>query len=148
MTWVPPSDYRFPLTSFGLYANAASGTVGSLLVASPKVDYCMTPDAFVGGVPNTAPAATPSPSNCTDPNGLLGLSVGWGDLYDSEDAGNNIDISNVPDGTYWLAAGRSQQLLRPVRAQPVGRPTPSSRSPAPTSPSSGGDAGRHPAAST
>ena len=102
MTWDPPSDYRFPLTSFGLYGNTASGTVGSLLVASPKVDYCMTPDAFVGGVPNTAPAATPSPSNCTDPNGLLGLSVGWGDLYNSEDAGNNIDISNVPDGTYWL----------------------------------------------
>ncbi|MGZ4716980.1 MAG: Ig-like domain-containing protein [Acidimicrobiales bacterium] len=102
MTWEPPSDYRFPLTGFGLYTNTPSGGVGTKVATSPKVDFCMTPDAFVGGVPNTAPAATPSPSNCGDPNGLLGLSVGWGDLYNSEDAGNNIDISNLPDGTYWL----------------------------------------------
>ena len=59
--------------------------------------------------------ATPSPSTATDPNGVLGLSVGWGDLYDSEDAGNNIDISNLPDGTYWLGA----------------RPTPATTSPSP-----------------
>ncbi len=102
MQWEPPSDYRFPMTGFGLYTNTASGGVGALVATSPKVDYCMTPDAFVGGVPNTTPTATPSPANCTDPNGVLGLSVGWGDLYDHEDAGNNIDISNLPDGTYWL----------------------------------------------
>jgi hypothetical protein len=104
MTWDPPSDYRFPLTSFGLYSNTASGTVGTQLATSPKVDFCMTPDTFVKNVPDATPTGTPSPSNCTDPNGELGISVGWGDLYDHEDAGNNIDISNLPDGTYWLRA--------------------------------------------
>ena len=101
MQWRPPTDYRFPMTGFGLYTNTG-GNLGSLVATSPKVDYCMTPDAFVGGVPNTTPTAAPSPSNCNDPNGTLGLSVGWGDLYDHEDAGNNIDISNLPDGIYWL----------------------------------------------
>jgi hypothetical protein len=104
MTWDPPSDYRFPLTGFGLYSNTAAGGVGTLLTTSPKVDFCMTPDTFVGGVPNTTATGIPSPDDCDDPNGVLGLSVGWGDLYDHEDAGNNIDISNLPDGTYWLRA--------------------------------------------
>jgi hypothetical protein len=104
MQWDPPFDYRFPLSGFGLYRNTASGTVGSLVVASPKVDFCMTPDTFVGGPADTTATGIPSPDDCDDPNGVLGLSVGWGDLYDHEDAGNNIDISNVPDGTYWLRA--------------------------------------------
>ncbi len=32
------------------------------------------------------------------------MSVGWGDEYSFPDSGNNIDISNLPDGTYWLRA--------------------------------------------
>ncbi|HEY5154977.1 MAG TPA: Ig-like domain-containing protein, partial [Acidimicrobiales bacterium] len=104
MVWDPPSDYRFPLTGFGLYQVAAGGGLGALISTSPKVDYCITPDKFVGGVPNTAPTASPPVSNCTNPNGALGLSVGWGDQYDYNDAGNNIDISNLPNGTYWLRA--------------------------------------------
>lgn len=36
------------------------------------------------------------------PNGILGLSVGWGDQYDYTDPGENIDITSLPDGVYWL----------------------------------------------
>jgi hypothetical protein len=104
MLWDPPTDYRFPLTSFGLYSVAGDGSVGSLIASSPKVDFCMTPDTKVGGVPDTTASPSPAESDCEDPNGILGLSVGWGDEYDYTDAGNNIDISNLPDGTYWLRA--------------------------------------------
>jgi Bacterial Ig domain len=102
MVWDPPGDYRFPLTGFGLYTVGSGGGVGTLVASSPKVDFCMTPDSLVGGVPNTTASASPPVSNCTNPNGVLGLSVGWGDEYDYTDAGNNIDISNLPNGTYWL----------------------------------------------
>jgi hypothetical protein len=102
MTWEPPFDYRFPLTSFGLYSVSDTGGVGSLVATSPKVDFCMTPDTYVGGVHHTAPSASPPATDCTNPDGALGLSVGWGDEYDYTDAGNNIDISNLPDGNYWL----------------------------------------------
>ncbi len=104
MVWDPPADYRFPLTGFGLYTVGSGGGVGTLVASSPKVDFCMTPDTYVGGVPDTAPSASPPESDCTNPNGTLGLSVGWGDEYDYTDAGNNIDISNLANGTYWLQA--------------------------------------------
>ncbi|MDP9334218.1 MAG: Ig-like domain-containing protein, partial [Actinomycetota bacterium] len=102
--FVPPSDYRFPMSQFGLYAATAVGGVGALVRPSPKVDFCMTPDKYVGGVPNTPNETAYPPSNCGSPNGTLGLDVGWGDKYDSTDNGENINISSVPDGAYWLRA--------------------------------------------
>ena len=100
----PPSDYRFPLTKFTLNTVQADGSLGSVVATSPKTDYCITGDAFVGGVPNT-PSQTYIPaSNCTDPTKPLGWSVGWGDQYDQTDAGQPIDLTGVADGTYILHA--------------------------------------------
>jgi Bacterial Ig domain/Lysyl oxidase len=103
-TWDPPSDYNFPLTRFTLNTVNADGSLGSVVATSPKTDYCITADAFVGGVPN-APNQTYIPqSNCTDPTKPLGWSVGWGDQYDQTDAGQPIDLTNIADGTYMLRA--------------------------------------------
>src|SRR5205823_5777339 len=104
MYWEPPEDYRFPLAKFWLYGTAAGGGPGSLVASSPKVEFCMTSDVFVGGVPNAPQTNGYPPSNCGQPEGTLGLSVGWGDKYDGSDGGENIDISTLPDGTYWLRA--------------------------------------------
>jgi hypothetical protein len=104
MIWTPPSDYRFQLTKFWLYNVAAGGGIGSLVATSPKVDFCITPDIYVGGVPNTPPSPAYAQYDCTSPTGTLGLDVGWGDQYDATDGGENIDITNVADGTYWLRA--------------------------------------------
>jgi hypothetical protein len=102
MLWVPPSDYRFPLDKFGLYSVAPGGGVGSELAPSPKVDFCMTSDTEVGGVPNTPSFNVYYVSNCEKPEGTLGLNVGWGDSYDAYDGGEGIEITNLPNGTYWL----------------------------------------------
>ena len=104
MTRVEPDDYEFPFSQFGLHAVTSGGGVGALIAPSPKVDFCMTPDDYVGGVPNTPNQTAYSPSNCGSPDGTLGLDVGWGDKYDFSDNGENIDITSVPDGTYWLRA--------------------------------------------
>jgi hypothetical protein len=100
----PPSDYRFPLTKFTLNTVNPDGSLGSVVATSPKTDYCITADTCVGGVPNTPNQTYIPQSNCTDPTKPLGWSVGWGDQYDQTDAGQPIDLTAVPDGTYILHA--------------------------------------------
>ena len=103
-TWEPPSDYRFPLTSFTLNRIGAGGAVGAVVARSPKVDYCITGDTQVSGI-RGSPAQTFIPdSNCGDPTLPLGWSVGWGDQYDQTDAGQPIPLAGVADGTYVLRA--------------------------------------------
>jgi Domain of unknown function (DUF4082)/Bacterial Ig domain/Fibronectin type III domain/Lysyl oxidase len=102
MIWVPPSDYRFPLDKFALYNVAAGGGIGTEVAPSPKVDFCMTSDTLVGGVPNTPSNNIYHVRNCESPEGTLGLGVGWGDSYDAYDGGEGIEINNLPNGTYWL----------------------------------------------
>ena len=100
----PPSDYQFPLTRFTLNTVNADGSLGTVVATSPKKDYCITGDTFVGGVPNTPNSTFIPQSNCANPNGALGWSVGWGDQYDQTDPGQPIDLMGVPDGTYVLHA--------------------------------------------
>jgi hypothetical protein len=100
----PPSDYQFPLTSFTLNNVNGDGSLGTAVATSPKTDYCITGDTFVGGVPNTPNTTFIPVSNCNNPNAALGWSVGWGDEYDQTDPGQPIDLTGVPDGTYILHA--------------------------------------------
>jgi len=37
MYWVPPSDYRFAMSGFGLYSDV-NGSIGTLIAPSPKVN--------------------------------------------------------------------------------------------------------------
>ena len=104
MIWIAPSDYRFPLDKFGLHTVAPGGGVGTEVSTSAKVDYCMTSDTRVGGVPNTPTNNEYPGSECAKPEGRLGLSVGWGDQYEATDGGEGIPISSLADGTYWLQA--------------------------------------------
>jgi hypothetical protein len=99
-----PDDYEFPLTKFTLNTIQGDGSLGPVVATSPKIDYCMTGDTFVGGVPNTPDQTFISTSNCQDPTKPVGWSVGWGDEYDQTDPGQPIDLSGVPDGTYMLHA--------------------------------------------
>ena len=97
-----PSDYQFPLTRFTLNRANPDGSPGAVVATSPKTDYCITADTYVGGVAN-APNETYIPqSNCDDPTRPLGWSVGWGDEYDQTDSGQPIDLTGVADGTYIL----------------------------------------------
>jgi Domain of unknown function (DUF4082)/Bacterial Ig domain/Fibronectin type III domain/Lysyl oxidase len=102
MIWTPPSDYNFPLDKFWLYNAGSGGGPGSVVATSPKVDFCMTPDVVVGGVPNTPTFNPYYVADCGKPEGTLGLNVGWGDKYDATDGGEGIDITSLPNGTYWL----------------------------------------------
>jgi hypothetical protein len=102
MIWTPPSDYNFPLDKFWLYGLNAEGGPGAIVSASPKDLFCMTSDVYVGGVPNTPNENQYPGGACAEPEGRLGLTVGWGDQYEATDGGEGIDITSLPNGTYWL----------------------------------------------
>src|SRR5579862_2908017 len=100
-----PTDYRYPLTSFTLIhaPNGPNGPPGATVATSPKVDYCITSDVTVGGVPDMPGRQSPPQSNCGHPNKPLGLAVGYGDQYDETDNGQPIDLTGVPlDGSEYL----------------------------------------------
>jgi hypothetical protein len=103
-TWEPPSDYRYPLTSFTLNTITAGGGVGAVVARSPKVDYCITGDTQVPGYPNPPDQTFIPTYDCATPTLPLGWSAGWGDAYDETDAGQPISLQGVPDGTYMLRA--------------------------------------------
>ena len=95
----PPSDYRYPLTSFTLIQVNPDQSLGPVVGTSPKTDYCITSDTTVGGVPNMPNRPSPPQSDCVHPNKALGLAVGYGDQYDENDNGQPIDIAGIPLGT-------------------------------------------------
>src|SRR5262249_35352936 len=71
---------------------------------SPKVGFCIADSAeFNASLPHVD-VFHYSGGNCTDPRATLGISVGYGDEYDRNDAGQSIPIDGLPDGTYWFRA--------------------------------------------
>ena len=98
----PIDKYQFPIGIYTLNSLNPDGTPGAVVAASPKTEFCITADTYIGGVPNTPNSTTPPATNCGDPTQPLGWSVGWGDQYDQMDPGQSIDLTGVADGTYVL----------------------------------------------
>src|SRR5580700_2003479 len=84
----------------------AGNVVGGIVAANQKVAYCIVdsakyttqppgapPSAVYGGIgPGTYPA-------CGE---IMGVSVGWADIYPSTFSTQVIPLTGVSDGTYWL----------------------------------------------
>ena len=103
MIWAPPSDYNFPLDKFWLYNAASGGGLGSLVATSPKDLFCMTSDTLrrrraQHALNNGYPERRLQPN----PKAPWASRVGWGDKYEATDGGEGIDITSLPNGTYWL----------------------------------------------
>jgi hypothetical protein len=80
----------------------SSGGVGSVAAASDKVGFAMWDvtryDTSLPGAP--ARAVYEKPEGMEDL--VQGISVGWADVYDWNLWDQNIDLTGVPDGDYWL----------------------------------------------
>jgi Big-like domain-containing protein/PASTA domain-containing protein/lysyl oxidase len=94
--------YHFPFAKFGLYQIAGDGSVGAPVAISPKVGYCLGDDFVEDRTLTHFGVLGYSGGNCTDPTHSEGISVGMADVYDSNDAGQSIDITALADGTYWF----------------------------------------------
>ncbi len=73
--------------------------VGPIVVKGQKTSFCILDlDIYDTTLPNYNPAGQFFSCSST----IQGLSVGWMDIYDRSLAGQSIDITGVPAGTYWL----------------------------------------------
>ena len=95
---VAHGHYHFPLATFGLYAVAPDGSLGTAIAVSPKNGFCLGDDVHLDSTLAHSPAAKGySGSTCTQPTAVRGISPGWGDRYDRADPGQAIDITGVPE---------------------------------------------------
>lgn len=87
------ADYQFRNT-------AADGSMGNTILSqSSKVSFCIRDDYLTDPGLSHAQGQTYMDCNQVNPQGL---SVGWTDLYTWDLEGQSVDISGIPDGTYWL----------------------------------------------
>ena len=87
--------------AFELHTVASDGSVGDVIVASAdKVSFCLLDDEEIALDMENSPQKAAYHQCKQDTN--QGISVGWGDSYESFLPGQNIDISEVADGEYWL----------------------------------------------
>lgn len=76
----------------------AGDTPGSTVAASEKISFCLLDtQKAVPAHPGTVWSARYV--QCSD---FQGLSVGWVDVYDLTLPGQNIDLTGISSGTYWL----------------------------------------------
>lgn len=80
---------------FRLRAVTADGGIGDIVAAGDKVSFCLL-DVERYGAQGTD---VPHYLSCGQ---IQGISVGWADVYDRGLPGQSIEITNVPDGEYWL----------------------------------------------
>ena len=95
--------FHFPFTTYGLYAVASNGGIGTPVALSGKISFCIN-DSFIydSSLPNAGQIG--NLGSCSDPTTLRGLNIGAVDEYDQTDPGQSISLTGVPDGTYWLKA--------------------------------------------
>jgi hypothetical protein len=73
--------------------------VGAILTTHEKISYALVDGpAYDLGLPNAPPTRHYSGVN----GPLLGISVGWADLYSSTLPGQWADLTGLSDGEYWL----------------------------------------------
>ena len=80
---------------------AGDGGFGALVRSTEKVTFCIIDTELVDA--SLEHATGPTYSSC-GPGATQGLSVGWGDKYTWNLAGQSIDITGVPNGVYWLVS--------------------------------------------
>ena len=73
--------------------------VGEVVAEGAKVSFCIL-DLVVHDARLSNFRRTPRFGSCGST--VQGLSVGWADIYHRDLPGQNIDITGVPDGFYWL----------------------------------------------
>ena len=84
---------------YRLRAVTSGGGVGAIVAEGTKTSFCIL-DGIVHD--NTLPGYSSTPEFVSCGFGVQGISVGWADIYTKNLEGQNIDITDLPPGQYWL----------------------------------------------
>ncbi|MBI3886340.1 MAG: hypothetical protein HY302_11515 [Opitutae bacterium] len=86
--------------AYQLRTAAPDGTVGpTILASSMKVSFCLGDDWQART--DLEHAAPQTYTDCSQA-AVQGISVGWTDIYAWSLPGQSLDVTGLPDGTYWL----------------------------------------------
>lgn len=75
--------------------------VGAIVASGDKTSFCIL-DLTIHDA--SLPNHNPNGEFLSCSSTIQGLSVGWADIYSKDLPGQNIDVTDVPDGYYWLEA--------------------------------------------
>jgi hypothetical protein len=84
-------------TVFELWSYRLDGSLDELLATTGKLTFCVIDSEPIDPPLADAPAV-PAFGGCG--REVQGISVGWADVYDSTIPGQQLDITDVPDGRY------------------------------------------------
>jgi hypothetical protein len=85
--------------NFALYELQPVNAPGGSLLAGSKVTFCVMDTDLID---SRLPGAPSSPVYTTCNSQIQGLSVGWADTYGAHLPGQEIDVTDAPDGIYKL----------------------------------------------
>ena len=97
-----PEHGHFHLDDWAQYRireHFPGGGLGSILAEGPKAGFCVI-DLFEYDL--SLPNSPQNPVFIACEPGIQGISVGWIDIYDMSLPGQEIDITELPNGLYWL----------------------------------------------
>jgi hypothetical protein len=98
-----PDHFHWHFEGFARYQLrdvAAGGGVGPNVIAeSEKVSFCIIPSFLHNG--GLEHAGVGGPYSCGE-TAIQGLPVGYGDEYSYTLSGQEVDVTGVPNGIYWL----------------------------------------------
>lgn len=94
-----PSHNHFHFEDYALYTLQPFNAPGASARTSAKTSFCVMDTTAID---TRLPGAPNKPVYTTCGNVMQGMSVGWGDTYGSQLAGQSIDLTGLPDGDYKL----------------------------------------------
>jgi len=94
-----PAHNHFHFEDYALYTLQPFDAPGASERTSAKTSFCIMDTTQVD---TRLPGAPNKPVYVTCGNAMQGMSVGWGDTYGSQLAGQSIDLTGLPDGVYKL----------------------------------------------
>jgi hypothetical protein len=102
-----PEHNHIHVENYAEYTLQALGAGGNSKRTGQKTSFCVMDTDRIASIGSSQPHYTTCEAT------VQGMSVGWGDTYHSGLAGQEIDLTGLPDGDYTLT----------VRADPLGRMT-------------------------
>jgi Lysyl oxidase len=99
------------LARYELARMKPDGTVGEVVAWRQKIGFCMFDQRQIDGTLENAQDSPQYSGFSCDENNNVGYSVGWGDEYPFNFAEQDIDITGVPPGKYWVVSTADPEKL-------------------------------------
>jgi len=97
---IPPRHLFLPgIAQYNLRTVTAGNGVGAIVASNDKTSMAVVDSADYN---KALPGAPDSPVYTSVQSAILGISIGWADVYSTGLPGQWIDVTGLPDGEYWL----------------------------------------------